>query len=94
MSVAGRVGSFWLRVPARARAVLGAIVVNSAKSGLSESFPAIWQYFLGALFIGAVLLFPGGIMGLFRGEGWRWSRWLRAGQARTALREIIAGVRR
>ena len=45
-------------------AVIGALVVNSAKSGLSESFPEIWQYFLGALFIGAVLLFPTGIVGL------------------------------
>jgi urea transport system permease protein len=48
--------------------VLGAVLVNSAKSGLSESFPAFWQFFLGGLFIGAVLLFPTGVMGMIRGD--------------------------
>ncbi|HEU0020653.1 MAG TPA: hypothetical protein VFR55_03130, partial [Dehalococcoidia bacterium] len=46
--------------------LIGAILVNSAKSGLSESFPLIWQFFLGGLFIGSVLLFPAGIVGFFR----------------------------
>ena len=61
----------WVAVGGRgtlAGPALGAILVNAAKSGLSESFPVIWQFFLGALFISAVLLFPGGIMGFFRGE--------------------------
>ncbi|MCC7370728.1 MAG: urea ABC transporter permease subunit UrtC [Chloroflexi bacterium] len=43
--------------------ILGAIVVNGAKSGLSESFPDFWQYFLGAMFVGSVVLFPDGIVG-------------------------------
>ena len=43
--------------------IIGALVVNAAKSGLSESFPDIWQYFLGAMFIGAVVLFPDGVTG-------------------------------
>jgi urea transport system permease protein len=43
--------------------VLGALLVNGAKSGLSESFPDFWQYFLGLLFVGSVLLFPDGIVG-------------------------------
>ncbi len=43
--------------------VLGALLVNGAKSGLSESFPLIWQYFLGAMFVGSVLFFPRGIYG-------------------------------
>jgi urea transport system permease protein len=43
--------------------VVGALLVNSAKSGLSESFPDIWQYFLGTLFIGSVVLFPQGLAG-------------------------------
>jgi urea transport system permease protein len=47
-------------------AVIGAIVVGSAKSNLSEAFPEIWQYFLGALFIGSVVLFPAGIVGFVR----------------------------
>ena len=57
----------WVAVGGRgtlAGPVIGAILVNAAKSGLSESFPNIWQFFLGGLFIGAVLLFPAGIMGV------------------------------
>ena len=89
--------AIWVAVGGRGvllGAVLGAIVVNSAKSGLSESFPDIWQYFLGALFIGAVLLFPAGIMGFFRGEGWQRPRWLAPGRLQAALHGIIAGVRK
>ena len=75
-------------------AVLGAVVVNGAKSGLSESFPAIWQYFLGLVFIGAVLLFPTGIMGLLRGEAWRRPWWLSKERALGAWKGLIAGVKR
>jgi urea transport system permease protein len=59
----------WVAVGGRgylAGAILGALLVNWAKSGLSESFPDIWSYFQGALFIGAVLLFPSGLVGFFK----------------------------
>ena len=52
--------------------IIGALLVNGAKSSLSESFPLFWQYFLGALFVGSVLFFPRGIYGLFRWAGDRW----------------------
>ena len=66
----------WVAVGGRgtlAGPVIGAILVNAAKSGLSESFPIVWQFFLGALFIGAVLLFPAGIMGFIRDGSGRMS---------------------
>ncbi|MGE3075049.1 MAG: urea ABC transporter permease subunit UrtC [Dehalococcoidia bacterium] len=47
-------------------AVIGAIVVSWARSSLSESYPDTWQYFYGALFVGAVVLFPTGIVGAYR----------------------------
>ncbi len=47
-------------------AVLGAVVVSWARSNLSENFPDTWQYFYGALFIGAVVLFPTGLIGTYR----------------------------
>jgi urea transport system permease protein len=56
----------WVAVGGRGTlvgAVVGALLVNAARSGLSESFPDLWQYFLGALFIGAVILFPEGLVG-------------------------------
>jgi urea transport system permease protein len=51
--------------------IIGAILVNGAKSGLSETFPLFWQYLLGALFIGSVLFFPNGVYGFFRWAGAR-----------------------
>lgn len=58
--------AIWVVVGGRATLagpIAGAVLVNSAKSYFSESFPEIWLYFFGALFIGMVLLFPEGIIG-------------------------------
>ncbi len=46
---------------------LGAIAVGYGRSTLSETFPTQWTYFLGALFIGVVLLLPGGVASLVSG---------------------------
>jgi urea transport system permease protein len=46
--------------------VVGAIVVNFAKTFLSEGFPNYWLYFLGALFIGSVMFFPDGLVGIWK----------------------------
>ncbi|MCR4290681.1 MAG: urea ABC transporter permease subunit UrtC [Candidatus Scalindua sp.] len=57
--------TLWVAVGGRGTLVgpvIGAILVNSAKSAFSESFPSIWLYFLGALFLGVVVLFPKGII--------------------------------
>lgn len=45
-------------------AVIGAILVNALKSGISESFPDIWSYFIGLAFVAVVLYMPYGIVGL------------------------------
>lgn len=45
-------------------AVIGAILVNALKSGISESFPDVWSYFIGLAFVFVVLLMPDGIVGL------------------------------
>ena len=74
--------------------IIGALLVNSAKSGLSESFPAIWQFFLGGLFIGAVLLFPTGIIGLFRRESRQLPQWLSLSRVRAAIQQGIGGMTR
>ncbi|MDE2843011.1 MAG: urea ABC transporter permease subunit UrtC [Chloroflexota bacterium] len=89
--------AIWVAVGGRGvllGAIVGAILVNGAKSGLSESFPAIWQYFLGLLFIGAVLVFPSGIMGLLRGEGWRRPEWLAADRLPGFAARVLPGVKR
>ncbi len=47
-------------------AVLGALLTNGMKSYLSEYYPDIWLYFLGALFIIVVLYMPKGLSGCSR----------------------------
>jgi urea transport system permease protein len=47
-------------------AVYGALLVNAAKTGLSESFPQLWLFGLGGLFIAVVLFFPSGLAGIWR----------------------------
>jgi len=47
-------------------AVYGALLVNFAKTSLSESFPQLWLFGLGGLFIAVVLIFPNGIAGIWR----------------------------
>jgi urea transport system permease protein len=47
-------------------AVYGTLLVNFAKTGLSESFPQLWLFGLGALFIAVVLAFPDGLAGIWR----------------------------
>ncbi|WP_398484311.1 urea ABC transporter permease subunit UrtC [Tardiphaga sp.] len=47
-------------------AVYGALLVNFAKTSLSESFPQMWLFGLGGLFIAVVLFFPNGLSGIWR----------------------------
>lgn len=62
----------WVAVGGRASlvgAVVGAILVNFAKSLLSEQFPEIWLFFQGSLFLIVVMVLPNGLVGWLRGEG-------------------------
>ncbi|MCK0209301.1 urea ABC transporter permease subunit UrtC [Starkeya koreensis] len=47
-------------------AIYGTLVVNWAKTSFSESFPELWLFGLGGLFIAVVLIFPNGIAGLWQ----------------------------
>ena len=44
--------------------VVGAFLVNGAKSWLTVTAPEFWLYFLGALFIAVTLFLPQGVVGL------------------------------
>ena len=46
--------------------VIGAFIVNGAKSCLTVTAPEFWLYFLGALFIAVTLFLPHGVVGLVR----------------------------
>ncbi len=58
--------AIWVAVGGRASlsgAILGAVLVNFAKSILSEQFPEIWLFFQGGLFLIVVMVLPDGIVG-------------------------------
>jgi urea transport system permease protein len=46
-------------------AVAGTLLVSWGKTVFSESFPELWLFAMGGLFIAVVLLFPRGLAGLF-----------------------------
>ena len=57
----------WVAAGGRATlvgAILGTLLVNFAKSILSEQFPEVWLFFQGALFLLVVTVLPDGIVGL------------------------------
>ncbi|MBL8389103.1 MAG: urea ABC transporter permease subunit UrtC [Hydrogenophaga sp.] len=59
----------WTAVGGRATLVgpiIGAFIVNGAKSWLTVAFPEFWLYFLGALFIAVTLWMPQGVVGLVK----------------------------
>ncbi len=59
--------AIWAAVGGRATLlgpIVGAFVVNGAKSWLTVAYPEFWLYFLGALFIAVTLFLPNGIVGL------------------------------
>ncbi len=59
--------AIWVAVGGRGSligGILGAWLVNGAKSWLTVAFPSAWLYFLGGLFIIVTLFLPQGIIGL------------------------------
>ena len=43
--------------------IIGALAVSYARSYFSETYPEIWQYFFGAIFVIGVIFFKAGIVG-------------------------------
>ena len=61
--------AIWAAVGGRATLIgpiVGAFIVNGAKSWLTVAYPEFWLYFLGALFIGVTLFLPNGVVGLVK----------------------------
>ena len=59
----------WAAVGGRATLIgpiVGAFLVNGAKSWLTVTAPEFWLYFLGALFICVTLFLPQGVVGFFQ----------------------------
>jgi urea transport system permease protein len=61
--------AIWVAVGGRGTLIgpiIGAFVVNLAKSWFTVSFPEYWLFFLGLLFIVVTLLLPQGLVGLWK----------------------------
>jgi len=61
--------AIWVAVGGRGTltgALVGAGIVNGAKSYFTVAWPAFWLYFLGTLFVVVTVFLPKGVM------GWRW----------------------
>ena len=61
--------AIWAAVGGRATLVgpiVGAFIVNGAKSWLTVAYPEYWLYFLGLLFIAVTLFLPNGVVGLVK----------------------------
>ncbi|MGK7898819.1 MAG: urea ABC transporter permease subunit UrtC [Xenococcus sp. (in: cyanobacteria)] len=64
----------WVAVGGRATligAIIGTLLVRLAQTFLSESFPEVWLFFQGALFLVVVTVLPDGIVGWIRDQGWK-----------------------
>ncbi|MGE0484207.1 MAG: urea ABC transporter permease subunit UrtC [Gammaproteobacteria bacterium] len=66
-------------------AVYGTLLVNYGKTAFSETFPELWLFLMGALFIGVVMAFPNGLAGLIRSD------WLKRVFSRPPLAAVGAG---
>jgi urea transport system permease protein len=76
-------------------AIIGALLVNGAKSWLTVAFPTAWLYVLGAFFVAVTLLLPGGIMQLFSAAaraGGAIARTARGLSAKRVARPVPHGV--
>jgi urea transport system permease protein len=61
--------AIWVAVGGRGTlvgAVLGAVLVNLAKSWFTQAVPELWLFFLGFLFVAVTLFLPDGALGLLR----------------------------
>ena len=79
--------AIWVSVGGRGSligAVIGAFVVNVTKTLVSENFPEIWSYFIGAVFVLVVLFLPRGITGICSDAKEKFARILETRGARRA----------
>ena len=72
--------AIWVAVGGRgtlAGAILGAFIVNGARSWFTVAFPEYWLFFLGAIFIAVTLFLPNGVVGLLSQLRVQWRARLR-----------------
>ena len=51
-------------------AIYGTLLINFGKTAFSESFPQLWLFLMGGLFIAVVMFFPKGLAGIWQSYGY------------------------
>lgn len=74
-------------------AVYGTLLVNYGKSAFSESFPELWLFLMGGLFIAVVMFFPNGLAGIWEKHGKKWLGCMQKMQCVSAVKALIESRR-
>ncbi|WP_370981569.1 urea ABC transporter permease subunit UrtC [Agaribacterium sp. ZY112] len=59
-------------------AVYGTLLINFGKTAFSESFPELWLFLMGGLFIAVVMFFPNGLAGIWENHSEKLTKPLQA----------------
>jgi len=73
--------------------VYGTLLVNFGKTIFSETFPEIWLFLMGGLFIGVVMYFPNGLAGLWEKHGYKFVGCIKKMQCLSVVRTFLVNKR-
>lgn len=71
-------------------AVYGALLVNYGKTIFSESYPELWLFLMGGLFIAVVVLFPNGLAGLYEKYSKKFFKGAKTAALKTTVMEVAS----
>jgi len=74
--------------------VYGTLLVNFGKTMFSETFPEVWLYLMGALFIGVVMYFPNGLAGIWEKHGYKLVDCVKNMQCVSSIKTLIDSKRK
>lgn len=69
--------------------VYGTLLVNFGKTIFSETFPELWLYLMGALFIAVVMYFPNGLAGIWNKHGSKLVSCIKNMQCVSAVKSVL-----
>ena len=73
--------------------VYGTLLVNFGKSIFSETFPELWLFLMGGLFIGVVMFFPNGLAGVWEKHGGKLTSCVKNMQCVSTLKTFFGSKR-
>jgi len=73
--------------------VYGTLLVNFGKTMFSETFPEIWLFLMGGLFIAVVMFFPNGLAGIWEKHGSKLTGCIKKMQCVSAIKNYVGNKR-